>query len=162
MNEAPLSYKYDLFISYAEANRDWVKGFLLPPLDSAEVKYVEPENLSPGVPFIQELELFVRESKYVLLIISDAYLIDDLNKFTDILAQSHGIENRDWSVIPLLLEQVQLPQMPSRLKMLTPLDATDETKWQPAVDRLCKYLNRPVLEPPPKPECPYPGIKTFE
>lgn len=158
MNEPPSSSKYDIFISYAEANRDWVKGFLLSALDSAEVKYVERENFSLGVPEFKELERFIQESKYVLLIISDAYLTDNFNEFTDILAQSYGIENKIWPVIPLFLEEVQLPPT---LKMLTSLDATDESKWQTIVERLCEQVKRPRPEAPPKPECPYPGMKTF-
>ncbi|MGB3513968.1 MAG: TIR domain-containing protein, partial [Microcoleaceae cyanobacterium] len=158
MNEPPSSSKYDIFISYTEANKAWVKGFLLPPLDSAKIKYVERENFSLGVPELKELERFIKESKYVLLIISDAYLTDNFNEFTDILAQSYGIENKTWPVIPLFLEEVQLPPT---LKMLTSLDATDESKWQTIVERLCEQLKRPIPEPPRKPECPYPGMKTF-
>ncbi|NET26787.1 TIR domain-containing protein [Okeania sp. SIO1I7] len=158
MNKPPSSSKYDLFISYAEANQAWVKGFLLSALDSAKVKYVERENFSLGVPELKELERFITESKYVLLIISDAYFIDNFNEFTDILAQSYGREKEIWPVIPLFLEEVQLPPT---LKMLTSLDATDESKWQTIVERLCEQVKRPRPEAPPKPECPYPGMKTF-
>ncbi|NET46430.1 TIR domain-containing protein [Okeania sp. SIO2B3] len=158
MSEALSSSKYDVFISYTEANKAWVKGFLLSALDSAEVKYVERENFSLGVPKLKEVERFIQESKYVLLIISDAYFTENFNEFTDILAQSYGIENKIWPVIPLFLEEVQLPPT---LKMLTSLDATDESKWQTIVERLCEQVKRPRPEPPPRPECPYPGMKTF-
>lgn len=155
MNEPQLSPKYDVFISYAEANKGWVKKFLLPLLESAKVKCVEPENFSLGVPERQEAEGFIEKSKYVLLIISGAYLTD---KFTEVLAQSYGREKRYWSVIPLLLEQVQLS---SRLKMLTSLDLTDSRKRHRGVERLCKQLKGPISELFTKPDCPYPGMETF-
>ena len=161
MNEPLSSYKYDLFISYAEANKDWVKGFLLSAVDTAEVQYVERENFSLGVPELQELERLIKESKYVLLIISGAYFADNCNNFTYILAQSYGQEEDRWPVIPLYLEPVELSQVPSRLKMLDALDATDQDKWQGAIERLCKQLKRPRPKAPEKPECPYPGMKTF-
>ena len=162
LSESLSSYQYDLFISYAEANKDWVKGFLLSALETAKIQYFERESFSLGVPKPQDLETFVRNSHYVLLIISDAYFVDNFNKFTDLLTQSYNPEDWRWRVFPLYLEPIELPQIPSALKKMSdPLDATDKNKWQLAIESLCKQIKHPRPKVSEKPKCPYPGMKTF-
>src|SRR5262249_4619859 len=91
-------------------------------------------------------------------VLSPAYLADSFSAFADLLAQSYGLELATWPVIPLLLYPTDLPP---RLAMLTPLDATDSADWPRIIDRLCAELQRPVPGPAPRPPCPYPGMVPF-
>ena len=108
-------YLYDVFISYAEIDGAWVEGYLLDALDGAEINYHSEEAFALGVPRLLEFERAIQESKRTLLVLSPAYLSENLSQFTDLLAQSYGLESATWPVIPLLLEPVELPP---RLAML--------------------------------------------
>ena len=149
---------YDLFISHADADRAWVEGYLLNVLTQAGVRCHSDAAFVLGVPRLLEFERAVQQSQRTLLVLSPAYLAEGFNQFTDLLAQSYGLETATWPVIPLILHPVKLPP---RLAMLTALDATDPALWLAVVERLCAELQRPVPGPAPKPPCPYPGMIPF-
>ena len=149
---------YDLFISYAAADRTWVEGYLLDALNAAGVRCHSEAAFALGVPRLLEFERAVRGSQRILLVLSPAYLAEGFSQFTDLLAQSYGLETATWPVIPLILQAVELPP---RLAMLTALDATDPATWPQVVERLCAELQRPLPGPAPKPPCPYPGMVPF-
>jgi hypothetical protein len=152
-------FTYDLFVSYAEADRAWVEGYLLDALEKAEVRCTCESAFTLGVPRILEFERAIRQSRYTLLVISEAYLADDLTRFTDILAQSYGEQVGTWPVIPLTLQEGL--QLPPRLKILEGLQASTSEEWEAAIERLCNQLKRPLPPPSPKPACPYPGMIPF-
>jgi WD40 repeat protein len=151
-------YIYDLFISYTEADRAWVEGFLLDALEQAGIKYYSEDALALGVPRLPEFERAIKQSQRTLLVLSPAYMTDNFSQFADLLAQTYGLETGEWPVIPLILNPVSLP---SRLSMLTALDATNAEKSKSAIERLCAELHRPVPGPATKPPCPYPGMVPF-
>ena len=78
--------------------------------------------------------------------LSPAYFSNETVGFVDLLAQSFGLETSTWPVIPLVLEPVA---MPTRLAMLTRLDATDPEEREAALAKLCAWFQRPLPEPPP-------------
>ena len=92
-------------------------------------------------------------------VLSPAYLAGTLGQFTDVLAQSYGLETATWPVIPLILRPVKLPP---RLAMLTALDATDPQGWEHAIETLLRDLRRPPPPPPERPACPYQGMVSFD
>ena len=149
---------YDLFISYAKENQPWVEGYLLDTLSAAGVRVHTEEAFTLGAPRLLEFEKAVKQSARTLLVLSPAYLAEHFVQFVDLLAQSYGLETATWPVIPLLLEPVELP---TRLAMLTTLDATDPEEWEAAIARLLRTFEQPLPETPPVPECPYPGMIPF-
>jgi len=151
-------HTYDLFISYAEAERAWVEGYLLDALTQAGVRCHTEAAFGLGVPRLLEFERAVQESQRTLLVLSPAYLAEGFTQFTDLLAQSYGLETATWPVIPLILRPVELPP---RLALLTTLDATDPADWPQAIARLCAELQRAAPGPAPRPACPYPGMVPF-
>jgi len=153
-----VEFAYDLFISYAEAERAWVEGYLLDALTQAGVRCHTEAAFALGVPRLLEFERAVQESRRTLLVLSPAYLAEGFTQFTDLLAQSYGLESATWPVIPLILRPVELPP---RLALLTALDATDPGDWPRAVARLCAESQRAAPGPAPRPPCPYPGMVPF-
>ena len=151
-------YTYELFISYATADRSWVEGYLVDVLTQAGVRCHSEEAFALGMPRLLEFERAVQESQRTLLVLSPAYLAEGFTQLTDLLAQSHGLETATWPVIPLIIQPVELPP---RLAMLTALDATDPAQWSAVLERLCAELQRPVPGPAPRPPCPYPGMVPF-
>jgi WD40 repeat protein len=151
-------WRYDLFISYAAADKAWVEGYLLDAFDGAGVLYLHETSFAIGAPRLSEFERAAQECRRTLLVLSPAHLADGFSAFLDILAQTHGAESGTWPVIPLLLMPCELPP---RLRMLTVLDATDSARWEAVVARLCEALDRPVPGPGRAPQCPYPGMRPF-
>lgn len=151
--------EYELFISYAEADRAWVEGYLLDALSEAGINYLSEAAFALGAPRIAEFERAIQQSDRALLILSRAYLANDVTQFTRLLAQSYGREQGIWPVIPLLREDAL--ELPPSLGALVPLTATDEETWETAIERLCRDLQRPVPPLSAKPACPYPGMRPF-
>jgi WD40 repeat protein len=155
MPEAP---SYDVFVSYAEADRAWVEGYLLEALEQAGVQCMYESAFALGVPRLLEFERSIQQSKRTLLVISPDYLADGLNDFITTMGQSYGQDTNTWPVIPLLRQAVPLPP---RLGMLVGLKATNETEQESAIAQLCADLKRPIPASAPPPDCPYPGMKPF-
>jgi hypothetical protein len=155
----PQAWTYDLFISAVDADKGWVEGYLISELEKAEIRCISESDFNLGVPRINEFERVIQQSRYTLLVISQAYLADDLTRFTDILAQSYGEQVGTWPVIPLTLQEGL--QLPPRLKMLKGLKATTSAQWEAALESLCSQFQHPVPQPSPPPACPYPGMKEF-
>jgi len=150
--------QYDLFISYADADSDWVEGYLLDCLKQAGVRYHSEAAFALGTVRLLEFERAIEQSDRMLLVLSPAYLADGFNQFIDLLAQYYGFDSATWPVIPLVLQPVKLPL---RLNSLIKLNATNPTEWEEATRHLCADLKRPVPASSPKPPCPYPGMVSF-
>jgi hypothetical protein len=150
--------QYDLFISYADADSDWVEGYLLDCLKQAGVRYHSEAAFALGTVRLLEFERAIEQSDRMLLVLSPAYLADGFNQFIDLLAQFYGFDSATWPVIPLVLQPVKLPL---RLNALIKLNATNPTEWEEATRHLCADLKRPVPTSSPKPPCPYPGMVSF-
>ena len=153
-----MNQEYDLFISYADADRPWVEGYLLDALTQAGVRYLSETAFRLGSPRIQEFQRAVQQSHRTLLVLSPAYLADSFRQFVDLLGQAYGEETQTWPVIPLVLQPVQLPP---RLAMLVQLRAVTAEEQTAAMTRLCADLKLAVPSASPKPACPYPGMKPF-
>jgi hypothetical protein len=150
--------EYDLFISYADADEEWVEGYLLDALAAASVKYLHEKTFQLGVPRLTEFERAIKESKRTLLVLTPAYLADGDTQFVDLLVATFGLETSTWPIIPLVLKPVILP---TRLAILTRLDATEQVEWLDVVGKLCRTLGKGIPAPVLIPECPYPGMKPF-
>lgn len=154
----PEATSYDLFISYAEADRAWVEGYLLDALPQAGIKYLSEAAFRLGVPRIQEFQRAIQQSRRTLLVVSPAYVADDFSQFVELLGQSYGQDTQTWPVIPLMLEPTPLPP---RLAMLVRLNATTPDEQEIAVARLCADLEYSISSFITKPPCPYPGMIPF-
>jgi hypothetical protein len=153
-----MPFEHDLFVSYHDADRAWVEGYLLDALEQAGVQCHSEAAFALGVPLLTEFERGIRSSRRTLLVLSPAYLADNQAEFVDLLTQSYGLETATWPVIPLVLVTVDLPP---RLAILTRLDATDPARHEAVIQRLCDALQVLPPPPPPRPACPYPGLLPF-
>jgi hypothetical protein len=154
----PVAKPYDVFVSHAYADRPWVEGFLLDALGQAGVRFLSEASFRLGAPRLQEFERAIQQSTYVLLVVTPAYLADDVSQFVDLLAQSYGSDTQTWPVIPLIQQETELPP---RLAMLVGLRATTTTEQDAAVERLCRDLSHPCRTSAEQPRCPYPGMVPY-
>ena len=155
-----MSKKYSVFVSYADEDDAWVEGYLLNALEEAGLTCHSEAMFRLGVPRLIEFESAVKNSERTLLVISPAYLADNFVEFANLLFQSYGVDATLWPVVPIILNPVQ--ELPMRLEMLGCLDATDATKQQEVIQRICEDFKKPVPTLTTIPDCPYPGMVPFK
>jgi WD40 repeat protein len=151
-------FPYDIFVSFAQADREWVEGYLLDALAAADVRVISELDFVLGAARLHEFEAAITRSSRTLLVLSPAYLSEAAFSFVDVMAQHYGLESSAWPVVPFILEPVVLPP---RLAILVALDATTPEERDDAVVRLCAELQKPPPGPTPRPACPYPGMRAF-
>ena len=151
-------FTYDVYISYAEADSAWVRGYLLPALGLPEERTLTPDRFRPGAPLIAEIERGVTTSRYTLLILSPAYLADVWSGLGEGLASHLTIAQQQERLIPLRLQETELPL---RISFRVALDCTERANWETEVARLRALLDQP--DPALAPiRCPYPGMAPFQ
>ena len=88
---------YDLFVSYAAADRALAEGWLLDGLRSAGVACLTQGDFSLGAQWTAEFERAVAESHRVLLVLSRAYLADVISRIVNGHPQSRLDELLPWA-----------------------------------------------------------------
>jgi hypothetical protein len=131
-------YTHDVYITYAEADEAWVEAELAPRLTVAGIRVVNSrEDAIPGVPRVVNSESGIRSSKRTVVVASSAFLKDAWADFDTTLAQTMGIEEGQYRLVPLIRHPVQLPM---RLRMLTAVDLSRPERAEREYARLIKAL----------------------
>lgn len=148
---------YDLFVSYAPADRPWVEGYLLPALGLPDERIITPRRFEIGRPILGEFERAIQRSRYSLIVFSPDYLTDAWTIFGEELAGFASVAGQVERLIPLVLRPCELPlYIDFRVK----LDCTLQEDWPSEITRLCALLKRTERQGEAIP-CPYPGMRSF-
>jgi len=159
------NYRYDIFVSFAAADRDWVQGYLLPTLALSSERVITSQPTSGSASFqlgaaiVSEFERAVTDSRFTVLVLSGAYLTDEWSAFGEQLASFVTVAEQQNRLIPLLRERDRT--LPLRIDFRVRLDCTEQRNWEAELGRLRRLLTQPE----PKPErisCPYPGMVPFQ
>jgi len=137
-------YEHDLFISYSsqKPDRAWVRKTLLPRLEAEGLRIAVDFRAPLGVPKIIFRENAVQESRYMLLALSQAYLDSDYAEFESLVAQHVGLEESQYRLLPVMIEECT-PRL--GLRILPMLDMTDEDGFEENIDRLIYQLRQPPV-----------------
>jgi TIR domain len=119
--------QYDLLVLHAEADRDWVQGYLLPALGLPHRSVVTTNSFTAGAPRVTEFERAVVASRFTVIVLSAAFLANEGSAFGELLATYASVAGASDRLVPLLLEPCQIPL---RLDFRVPLDYTDEASWE--------------------------------
>jgi hypothetical protein len=154
----PAAPEFDLFVVYAAANADFVRGYLIPALNLPPTRVLLVDDLQPGSIVVSEIERAVSRSRLTVAIVSPAYVNDRWAVLGEQLASHASLlraENR--GIIPLRLTDCELPL---HLDARVSLDFTDPNRWEPEAARLRDLVHAPApaLE---QIKCPYPGMRAF-
>lgn len=149
--------QYSLFISYADADREWVTRFLIPEIGLPPDQVLTTQGFTPGAYAIEEFERAVEQSRYSLLVFSPAYLEDTTNRLGEKFASYVSAEGQPQRLIPLVLRDCELP---TRINARVRLNCTSETQWRSEAARVRDLLNQPAPEEKPV-ACPYPGLMAY-
>lgn len=135
-------FKYDVFISYSHRNKEWVRDWLLPQLKSTGLKVcIDHESFAPGAPLLTEMERAVLQSRKTIAILTPAYIAggSGWTEFENILLQTLDPAAQRRRLIPLLLEQCELP---IRLSYLISIDFIRSAGHDEGLDRLVSIIRQ--------------------
>jgi tetratricopeptide (TPR) repeat protein len=135
-------FKYDVFISYSSANKDWVRKDLLSALEKAGLKVcIDFRDFQVGKPAIKNMRDSILESRHTLLVLTEAYLNSGWADFENMLSQTIDPANRKTRIVPMLKEKCKLPLEIGHLTYVNFLDPDD---WDIAWKQLFDSLGKPA------------------
>src|SRR5215213_2578884 len=134
---APTQFTYDVFISYSQADEQWVRDELWPKLEGAGLKIGDYREFGLGVPKIVNIERAIEASRKVLLVLTPDWIASEWANFESLLIQTDDLSSRIHRTLPLLLKPCD---MPKRLSMLTYADFTQPANYDSEVNRLLRAL----------------------
>ena len=140
-------FRYDAYISYVEQEPDagWVWDVLVPRLEAAGLRVaVSGDSEAPGVARVVNIERGIRQAKRTVVVLSDAYLADNMADFENILAQTMGIQEGAYRLLPVKFGALDESRLPVRLSMLTALNLAQPARAEREFERLVQALQGPL------------------
>ncbi len=140
-------FRYDAYISYAaqEPDATWVWDTLLPRLEEAGLRVaVSGDVESPGVARVVNIERGIRQARRTVILLSENYLADSMADFENVLAQTLGLQEGHYRLLPVKIRPLDAGRLPTRLSMLTTLDLTHPRRAEREFERLVRALREPL------------------
>ncbi|MGA8046482.1 MAG: caspase family protein, partial [Dermatophilaceae bacterium] len=140
-------FRFDAYVSYVDREPDatWVWNMLVPRLEDEGLRVaVSGDSADPGVPVVVSAERGISQSKRTVVVLSRAYLADAGTDFENVLAQSMGVQEGSYRLLPLKIEPIDDDALPIRLGMLSKLDFTRPARAKREWDRLTTALAGPL------------------
>ncbi len=141
------SFCYDAYISYVDKDPDatWVWDTLLPGLEKAGLRIAVSGDVEvPGVARVVNIEQGITQSKRTIVVLSQAYLVDNMAEFENVLVQTMSIQEGSYRLLPVKFTPIDQNRLPTRLSMLTTLDLVHPRRAEREFDRLVKALLEPL------------------
>ncbi len=129
-------FRYDAYISYVERELDatFVWDTLVPRLEQAGLKIaVSNDSLEPRVARVVGVERGIRASKRTVVVLSEGYLADHMANFENVLAQTMGIQEGTYRLLPVKIAPINEGRLPVRLSRLVTLDLTHSLRAEARV-----------------------------
>ncbi len=141
------SSRYDAYISFVDQGADskWVWEELIPRLEAVGLRLaISGDVEEPGVARVVNIERGIRQSKRSILVLSKAYLSNNFSEFENTLAQTMGIQEGTYRLLPVTIEEIDGNRLPTRLSMLTTLDLTHPRRAEREFQRLIQAVKSPL------------------
>ncbi len=139
-------YAYDAYLSYAEADRDWVEQHLAPRLEEAGRRICMEDDLPPGGVEIEERSRALAASRKTLLVISPEYMAGRWTLLDEAVTRELDPASRKRRLIPIL----RGAEAPLRIRPLLAVDLRlggSSRQWK----RLLKAVDPAQQEEPINP-----------
>jgi hypothetical protein len=136
-------FRYDAYVSYVDRDPDaaWVWGTLLPRLEQTGLRVaVSGDSGDLGVARIVNSERGIRQSKRTIIVLSPAYLADQMANFENVLGQTMGVQEGTHRLLPVQIAPIDEGRLPTRLSMLTTLNLIHPRRGEREFERLVQAL----------------------
>jgi hypothetical protein len=98
----------------------------------------------PGVARVVNIERGLKQSKRAVLFLSDSYAADQMADFENVMAQTMGIWDGRYRLLPVKIENIAEDKIRAGIRMLQMLDLTHPSRAERAFDRLVLALKSPL------------------
>ena len=115
------------FLSAPPGRTKWVKGQFLPALGLPPARSSPRRSFGSAHPGVEEFERAITSSRYVLLVLSPAYASDEWSVYAELLTSHAAVESGAQRLIPLLLQDYDLPL---RVDFRVQLDCREASRWE--------------------------------
>jgi hypothetical protein len=140
-------FRYDAYVSYVDKEPDvtWVWDTLVPRLETVGLRVaVSGDVEEPGVARVVNIERGIRQAKRTVVVLSDAYLADNMADFENVLGQTMGIQEGSYRLLPVKIAPIDEDHIPVRISQLITLDLTHPRRAEREFDRLVQALQGPL------------------
>nr|KAG5696804.1 hypothetical protein BaRGS_012827 [Batillaria attramentaria] len=149
-------FQYDVFVSYASEDLQWVRQHLMPELEErlGLRLCVHERDFIPGKPIVDNIEETLQTSKKVLMVFSTDFARSQWCQFELTLCLSHVMDYDD-ALLVVLLHDVPAHDMTSA--MMAVLRTTTYIEWGEGPDARASFWGRIKIalnEILPAPESP--------
>jgi hypothetical protein len=136
-------FLYDVYISYSRQDARWVEGYLLPSLETAELRVWSDREIRPGQVWASEIEKTIAQSRNMLVVLSPAGIASSLvqGEYRSFFSSTARESNR--LLIPLLLTPTLIPPYLARYHFI---NFTDRSRWHEAMQELLLALGVPKFQ----------------
>ncbi len=138
-------FHFDAFISYSHRDSAWVRGMLLPRLESEGLRVsIDYRDFEPGAPSLVNMENAVDHSRKTLLVLTPNWVASQWTEFEALLIQTKDPAGRGRRILPLMVQRCELPP---RLQVFTYLNLTNPAEFDFQMQRLVAAI-RSAPRPP--------------
>src|SRR6266508_2445065 len=129
---AETEFKYDVFVSYNSANKDWVRKTFVPTIENAGLKVCDYyRDFDVGASIVKEMERAVLDSRKTIPVLSPAYFNSGWTEFESLMLQTFDAANRERKLLPVMLESCELPLRIKYMNCINFANPDDiEIEWQ--------------------------------
>ena len=140
-------FRYDAYVSYVDQEPDgtWVWDTLVPRLKEAGLRVaVSGDVEKPGVARVVNIERGIKQAKRTVIVLSEVYLADHMADFENVVAQTMGVQEGTYRLLPIKIAPIYEGRLPTRLSMLTTLNLTHPRRAEREFGRLVRALQGPL------------------
>jgi hypothetical protein len=140
-------YRYDVYVSYVDSEPDntFVWQRLLPRLEREGLQVaVSGDVEQPGVARVVSIERGITQARRTVVVLSPNYLDDTVADFENTLAQTMGIQENRYRLLPVQIADIDADQLPTRISMLTRLHLTHPKRAERELQRLISAVQAPL------------------
>ncbi|HYW18372.1 MAG TPA: AAA-like domain-containing protein [Nodularia sp. (in: cyanobacteria)] len=125
-----LDYKYDVFIIYDDEDENWVKNQLIFRLKKRKITYITKYDFALGFPKINNIQSSIKESRKVILVISNLYIKNQWEQFSGLLSISQGLNSGIYRTIPIIIEPCNPPDLIDSIEIVEFYKSDTDSEWE--------------------------------
>lgn len=102
-------FRYDAYVSYVDQEPDaaWVWDTLVPRLEDAGLRVaISGDVEEPGVARVVSIERGLEQATRTVVVLSETYLADHMTEFENVLAQTMGIQEETYHLLPVKMGSI--------------------------------------------------------
>lgn len=140
-------FGYDVYISYIEQEPDetWVWDTLMPRFEKEGLRVVVSGDVElAGIDRIESFSRGVKEAKRTLIVLSESYLANKWARTNDFIAQTIGIQEGTYRVLPVQIAPIDEKKLPVDISRMVIVNLTHSRHRKRRLNRLVQALKKPL------------------